>query len=353
MRDDVDHALREPELLHARVAAVRRGRRLVRARLREVDAHVAPAVAARRHLRPDDAAERLVAREGACVVERLDLEAEHRAVGLHRHLDVEERSLVPVGVRGVLVGAPLRPLDGAVELPRQQAEGDEVRVERDLVAEPTADVLRDDAELVGADAQRRGHPDDPDPGHLVVAVQRPLRRAAVVLDEGARAFERRRGEAVEVEAVDLDDVVGLGQRLVEVAPLEGPRPDDVRARPRRGGSARRARPPRRRRGRARAARTRPPPARPRRARARASRRRRPPPARRRSGPCRLRARSRGSRSPAASTSRRTGRSAPRPPRRSACRRRPGSPRPRRRRWRRSPHGRTASGRNGRSPCRGA
>ena len=226
---DVDHALREPELLHARVAAVRSRRRLVRAGLREVHAHVAPAVAARRHLRPDDAAERLVAREGAGVVERLDLEAEHRAVGLHRHLDVEERALVAVRVRRVLVRAPLRPLHGPVELPRQQAEGDEVRVQRDLVAEPAADVLRDDAELVGADAQRRGHPDDPDPRHLVVAVQRPLGRAAVVLDERAGALQRRGGEAMEIEAVDLDDVVGLGQRLVEVAPLEGPRPDDVRA----------------------------------------------------------------------------------------------------------------------------
>ncbi len=69
--DDVDHALREPEVLHARVAPVRPAGGLVRAHLREVDVNVAPAVHPRRHLRPDDAAERLVAAEGSAVVDRL------------------------------------------------------------------------------------------------------------------------------------------------------------------------------------------------------------------------------------------------------------------------------------------
>src|SRR5204862_3310750 len=56
-RDDVDDPLGQPEVLHAGVAAVRSDGRLVRADLCEVDADVPPAVAARRHLRPDDAAE--------------------------------------------------------------------------------------------------------------------------------------------------------------------------------------------------------------------------------------------------------------------------------------------------------
>lgn len=81
-RDDVDHALGEPQVLHARVAAVGPARRLVGADLREVDAHVAPAVAAGRHLRPDDAAERLVSRVRATVVDHPRVEAEHRAVAL-------------------------------------------------------------------------------------------------------------------------------------------------------------------------------------------------------------------------------------------------------------------------------
>ena len=183
-----------------------------------------------RDLRPDDAAERLVARERPAVVERPHLEAGHLAVGLHRDLDVEERALVAVSVRRVLVGAPLRPLDRAPELPRQEAEHDVLRVQADLVAEAAADVLRDEAELVDPGAERGRHPDRPTPGHLVVAVERPLLGALVVLHERAGALERRRREAVEVEPVDLHDVVRLGERGVDVAPLEDARPDDVRAR---------------------------------------------------------------------------------------------------------------------------
>ena len=79
-------------------------------------------------------------------------------------------------------------------------------------------------------AQRRRHPDRADAGHLVVAVHRPLARAAVVLDEDAGALERRRREAVEVQPLDLDDVVGLRDRALVVAPVEDALPDDVRAR---------------------------------------------------------------------------------------------------------------------------
>jgi hypothetical protein len=153
---------------------------------------VPPAVAARRDLRPDDATERLVARERAAVVDRADGEAEHRPVRLHGHLDAEEGALVAVRVGQVLVGPPLGPLHRPVELPREQAERDELRVQADLVAERAADVLGDEAELVDPDAKRGRHPDRADAGHLVVAVHRPLAGAAVVLDERARALERGR-----------------------------------------------------------------------------------------------------------------------------------------------------------------
>ena len=147
---------RQPQVLHARVAAVGRHGRLVRDDLRVLDADVAPAVHAGRDLHPDRAAERLVAQEGAGVVERLAAEAEHLAVGLDRHLDVLEPALVAVRHRLVEVGARLRPLHRPVELARQQAAGDELRVRRDLVAEAAADVLRDHAQLVEADADAPG-----------------------------------------------------------------------------------------------------------------------------------------------------------------------------------------------------
>ena len=90
---------------------------------------------------------------------------------------------------------------------------------RDLVAEAAADVLRDEPQLVGADPHGGRHHDHGEPRELVVRGQRPLRRAAVPLDEGAAELERRRVEAVEVQLGDRDDVVGLGERRVDVAPL--------------------------------------------------------------------------------------------------------------------------------------
>jgi hypothetical protein len=119
----------------------------------------------------------------------------------------------------VEIGAPLGPLHRATELAREEAERDELRVRRDLVAEATADVLGDQPELVGTDPQRRRHHDRREAGELVVRRDRPLPGAPVVLDERAVQLERRRVEALEVQLGDLHDVIGLGERLVDVAPL--------------------------------------------------------------------------------------------------------------------------------------
>ena len=124
---------------------------------------------------------------------------------------------------------PLGPLDRALELPREQAADDELRMRGDLVAEAAADVLRDDAQLVEADAHRRAHHDRREAGELVVRVHRPLPGTAVVLDEGAVAFERRRVEPVEVQLADRDDVIGLGERCIDVAPLPDARVGQVAA----------------------------------------------------------------------------------------------------------------------------
>ena len=100
---------------------------------------------------------------------------------------------------------------------------------RDLVAEAAADVLGDEAQLVEPGAHRRAHHDLREAGELVVRVDRPLPDAAVELDERAVALERRRVEAVEVELLDLDDAIRLGERSVEVAPLVDALPHEVRA----------------------------------------------------------------------------------------------------------------------------
>ena len=78
-------------------------------------------------------------------------------------------------------------------------------------------------------AHRRAHHDRGEAGELVVRVDRPLPDAAVELDQRAVGLERRRVEAVEVELADLHDLVGLGERRVEVAPLVDALPHQVRA----------------------------------------------------------------------------------------------------------------------------
>ena len=67
------------------------------------------------------------------------------------------------------------------------------------------------------------------PGNWLFVVHRPLPGAAVVLDEGAAELERRRVEAVEVQLGDRDDVVCLGERGVDVAPLPDARVGHVPA----------------------------------------------------------------------------------------------------------------------------
>jgi len=61
-------------------------------------------------------------------------------------------------------------------------------------------------------------------------MDRPLADAAVELDERAVALERSRVEAMEMELLDLDDAIRLGERGVEIAPLVDAFPHEVRAR---------------------------------------------------------------------------------------------------------------------------
>ena len=168
--DDVDDPLGQPEVLHPRVAAVRRHRRLVRADLREVDADVLPRVAARGDLRPDDAAERLVAGKApqssiARTLNPVIVPSACTATSTSRNV----RSL-PCALAVCWSVRHSVHCTGRPSFLRQQAEDDVLGVEADLVSEAAADVCRDEAQLVDADAQRGRHPDRADARHLVVAV---------------------------------------------------------------------------------------------------------------------------------------------------------------------------------------
>jgi hypothetical protein len=184
----------------------------------------------------------------------------------HGDLDVTEDPFV--AVFAVCWSVRHSVLARAVDF-REQAERDELRMEADLAAERAADVLRDEAQLV--ETRRKPAPSDrADPGHLVVAVHRPLAGAAVVLDERA-AVRRRDGGRTGRSIFDLVRPA--------FAPSQSPQsktPDQTTFEPASCGRASRSRAPARRRSAEAAARTDLDELGWRRARARATTRRPPP-----------------------------------------------------------------------------
>jgi hypothetical protein len=111
---------------------------------------------------------------------------------LHGDLDVLEPALVAVRVRDVLVGAPLRPVDRAVELARERQQATKYGCRQILLpkAPPMSCVTKRSLSIPTRSAGAIQIA--PTPGHLVVAVHRPLPGAAVELGHAAGALERRR-----------------------------------------------------------------------------------------------------------------------------------------------------------------
>ena len=69
MRAEIHHAFQKPKMLHARVTAVGANGAFVADRLGEINARILEAIDAGKNLRPDDAAERLVARISAAIID--------------------------------------------------------------------------------------------------------------------------------------------------------------------------------------------------------------------------------------------------------------------------------------------
>ena len=154
---NVDHALQEPQVLHAGVAAIGADRTFVGDRLREIDARILEAINAGKHLRPDHAAQRLVARIGAAVVDVAGREGGDHAVLVEGDSSVAESSLIAVGARSDVLGARFHPLDRAsAGFSRGQRAHRHLRIAGDLDAEAAADVGSLDADAVDVHVQMRG-----------------------------------------------------------------------------------------------------------------------------------------------------------------------------------------------------
>src|SRR6266446_9768733 len=86
-------------MLHSRIAAIRANRTFVRYRLAEIDAGIPEAVHAGKHLRPDHAAQWLIARISTTIIDVARINCGDNAVLIERHACVTERSLVAVCAR--------------------------------------------------------------------------------------------------------------------------------------------------------------------------------------------------------------------------------------------------------------
>ena len=215
-------------MLHARIAAVRADGTLVRDHLGEIDAQVFQAVGRGRHLRPDHAAQRLVARISAAIVNVPGIDGENNAVFVERHARVAERPLVAMRARYHVLGARLRPLDGrAVGLARSQRAYRHLRIVRDLDAKAAADVVGLHPHLVHAQMQRGSEQLNADSGERIVAPEVKALIVVVPLRDDRVVFQRRAGEAMHVQVVNVDHVGGLGKGLLHLTILKHAVPHDV------------------------------------------------------------------------------------------------------------------------------
>src|SRR5262249_48310859 len=112
VRADVNHALKKPQVLHPRVAAVRSHGTLIGHHLREVDAATLEAIGTGKHLRPDDTTQGLVARIGAAIVDMARSDGSDHAVLAKSDARVAEGALVALAAGGHVFGPRLHPLAG-------------------------------------------------------------------------------------------------------------------------------------------------------------------------------------------------------------------------------------------------
>ena len=129
-----------------------------------------------------------------------DAQAEHRAVVLQRHLAVHVEVAREPGGDQVL-GPVLDPLHGVAEQQRRGGRHDVARVHRHLVAEPAADVGRDDPDVLLGQARHQREDRADRVRRLRGHVDRGLAGGRVDVGDAAAGLERRgvRARVVGVE----------------------------------------------------------------------------------------------------------------------------------------------------------
>ena len=127
-----------------------------------------------------------------------------------------------------MLGTRLRPLDRrTVGFSRRQRADRHLRIVRDLDAEATADIVRLHAYLVHAQMESGRQQLNADGGKRIVAPEVEALVIVIPLGDDRIVFQRCAGKSMHVQMVDVDDVCGFRESLLDVAVLEDATPDDV------------------------------------------------------------------------------------------------------------------------------
>jgi hypothetical protein len=227
-RRDVDQLLEHPVVRRRPHAAVGAGRELVRQHERQVVLGGGDRVAAGERRERLGGADRAGALgRPAEVVDELDAQPRQRAVSLRG----ERRLVVSIprlaGAADQVLHAVLDPLDRTPARLAREHRRDAGAARAALAAEAPAVRVADHADLVGGDLQHRGHAEGHVALRLVAAAAGEGALDGVPLRDHAEGLHRVRAEAVPAELLG-EDVVGVAERRIDVAPLELPLVDDVR-----------------------------------------------------------------------------------------------------------------------------
>ena len=179
---------------------------------------------------PNHAAERLIPRKPAAIVNVFRIDCQNNAVLVQRRARVEKHTFVAVRARLHVLDARLDPLHPTpARFARSQSTNRHVRIACNLDPEAAANVETLHVNLVDAHAERRCQKLRRKGRKRVVAVILDVAGARVPVRHDDVALERRARKTMKVQSADVHDVGGLLEGFFDVAVFKNAVPVAVRA----------------------------------------------------------------------------------------------------------------------------
>src|SRR5712692_1508540 len=217
-------------MLHTGIATVRSDRAFISRGLGEINARVFEAIHAGENLRPDHATEWLVTGIGSAIVNVPRGNGGDHAILVEGYARIAERSLIAVGTGGHVLGTCFHPLDRpSASFLRSQRDYGHLRIICDFYAKAAADVgsLHTNSVDVYIEMGREKLYGKRRKGIVagivdVIVFLIPFTDDDIVL-------ERRAGEAMKMQPVNMDDRGRILKSLFHITVFEDSIPDFVGA----------------------------------------------------------------------------------------------------------------------------